>query len=198
MLGRTFRWRVEGLEHLACVQGDGHPAVFAFWHGRILPTIVYFRNHRLVALVSRNFDGEWIARIVTRLGYDTVRGSSSRDGGIAMRQLIRETRAGRSTLFALDGPRGPDRQAKAGAVWLAMATSAPIIPVHAEADRHWTVNSWDRTQVPKPFSRVALVIGEPIRAPRGDAEAMETQRTLLEHALARLEARALQLVSGDA
>ncbi len=194
LLGRTYRWRVEGLEHLERLRADGQPAVFGFWHGRILPTIVYFRDHRLVALVSQNFDGEWIARIITRLGYDTVRGSSSRDGGIAMRQLIRDTRAGRSTLFALDGPRGPARQAKDGAVWLAMATSVPVIPLHAEAERHWTVNSWDRTQVPKPFSRVALVIGAPIMVPRREAEAVETHRAELERSLAGLEARALQLL----
>jgi lysophospholipid acyltransferase (LPLAT)-like uncharacterized protein len=197
-LGRTFRWRVEGLEHMDRLRDTGKPAALAFWHGRILPVVVYLRGRRLVALVSQNFDGEWIARIISRMGFDTVRGSSSRNANAAVRQLIRQTRAGRSTLFALDGPRGPARVAKDGAVWLAMATSVPIIPIHAEADRHWTVNSWDRTQLPKPFSRVALVIGQPIIVPREvDDAAMAEHRGQLERALGGLEQRALQLLKAD-
>ncbi len=191
VLGRSYRWRVEGREHIDRLRAAGRPAVFGFWHGRILPTVTYLRDSGLVALVSQNFDGEWIARIVTRLGFDTVRGSSSRGANSAVRQLIRATRSGRSTLFALDGPRGPAREAKDGAIWLAMATSVPILPLHAEGEHHWTVNSWDRTQVPRPFSRVALVIGEPISVPREvDDASIDEQRARLERALAALEERA--------
>jgi lysophospholipid acyltransferase (LPLAT)-like uncharacterized protein len=195
-LGLTYRWSVEGQSHADSLRAAGRPAVFAFWHGRILPTVTFLRDRNLVALVSQNFDGEWIARIITRLGYDTVRGSSSRNANAAVRQLIRATRAGRSTLFALDGPRGPARVAKDGAVWLAMATSVPIIPIHAEAARHWTVNSWDRTQVPKPFSRIAVTMGEPMFVPRAfDDDSLLHERRRLELALAGLETRARQLLA---
>ena len=77
-------------------------------------------------------------------------------------QLRRDLTAGRPAAFTLDGPRGPARVAQPGAVWLAGATGHPILPFHIEADRFWAVNSWDRTQIPKPFATVALAIGEPI------------------------------------
>ena len=73
--------------------------------------------------------------------------------------------AGKPAGFTVDGPRGPARVAQPGAVWLAKATGNPVLPFHLEADRHWTMNSWDRTQIPKPFATVALVVGEPFDVP---------------------------------
>jgi hypothetical protein len=107
--------------------------------------------------------------------------------------------AGKAAGFTVDGPRGPARKAQAGAVWLAGATGNPLLPFHAEAARHWTARSWDRTQVPKPFSPVALAIGAPIEVPRDpDAAMIEKKRVELEHALYALEARTLHLLTPDA
>ena len=198
-LASTFRYTVEGAEHLDEPGAAGHPLIYGFWHGRILPGTYYFRNRGIVVITSSNFDGEWIARIITRFGYGTARGSSSRRARAAMLQLVRDVRAGKPTAFTLDGPRGPAREAKPGAVFLARATGAPILPFHMEADRFWELPSWDRTHIPKPFARVALVIGEPLYVPAdADDTAVEAHRITLHTVLGQLERRALALVGREA
>lgn len=195
-LGRTLRWVTEGLEHYDGVVAAGRQPIIALWHGRILTGVWALRRWGIVAITSENFDGEWVARVIQRFGYGTARGSTSRGGRRALRQLVRDMAAGHAAGFTVDGPRGPARRAQPGAVWLAMMTGNPILPVHFEADRNWTLRSWDRTQVPKPFSRVALVLGSPIVVPR-DAD-VETARRDLESALLALEPRALELLRRSA
>lgn len=185
-LGATYRFDVHGLEHHARAQALGRP-IHAFWHGRILPATIYFRQRRIVVITSENFDGEWIARIITKFGYGTARGSSSRGARKALLQMVRDVRE-RPVAFTVDGPRGPARVAQPGAVWLSKATGNPVLPFHIEADRCWTMRSWDRTQVPKPFARVALAFAEPFVVPRdADEHALEERRQALEHALAACE-----------
>jgi lysophospholipid acyltransferase (LPLAT)-like uncharacterized protein len=194
-LGSTFRWRQEGVEHLEAVRRSRRQPIMAFWHGRILPATVYFRRRGIVVITSENFDGEWIAGIIERFGYGTARGSTSRGAVKALVQLKRDMAAGKPAGFTLDGPRGPANVAQPGAVWLAKATGNPIIPFHIESDRHWTANSWDHTQIPKPWSNVAIVIGEPLEVPPGaDDAAMEQARLVLEARLKLLEARALAML----
>ena len=149
-------------------------------------------------MTSENFDGEWIAGIIERLGYGTARGSTSRGGRRALLQLARDV-ANRPAGFTVDGPRGPARIVQPGAVWLAKATGNPVLPFHLEADRHWTLKSWDRTQVPKPWSTVAIVMGAPIDV-RADARQAEVEelRLAVEASLERLEHRAHDLLSTDA
>ena len=194
-LGATLRWRTEGLEHFDEIAASGRRPVMAFWHGRILPATYYFRRRGIVVITSENFDGEWIAGIIERFGYRTARGSTSRGARKALRQLTRDMRAGRAAGFTLDGPRGPARVAQPGAVWLAKATGNPILPFHLEADRHWTLNSWDRTQVPKPFATVAIAMGEPIEVSREtDQEGLQAVRRTLEGRLGGLEDRAHEML----
>src|SRR5688500_15809825 len=190
LLGHTLRWRVEGFEHFEGIHAAGQRPVMAFWHGRILSATYYFRRRGIVVITSENFDGEWIARIIERFGYGTARGSTSRGGLKALLQLKRDMEAGRAAGFTLDGPRGPARVAQPGAIWLAKATGNPVLPFHAEASRHWTLNSWDRTQIPKPFSTVALTIGEPLSVAADASDArVEEERLRLESSLTSLEAR---------
>src|SRR2546425_2373790 len=198
-LGHTLRWRVDGLHHLESIVSGGRQPVMAFWHGRILPATFYFRRRGIVVITSDNFDGEWIARIITRFGYGTARGSTSRGARRAMLQLVRDMEQGKPAGFTLDGPRGPARVAQPGAIWLARATGNPVLPFHLEASSHWTANSWDRTQIPKPFSTLALVVGEPLEVP-ADAtdEQLEFVRKVLEERLRGLETRALQVSGGRA
>lgn len=196
VLGRTWRWHVEGRSHLDAVTRGGRPPIMAFWHGRILPGTVFFRDRGIVVMTSENFDGEWIARIIRRFGYGTARGSTSRGAVRALVQMRRAMQAGRATAFTLDGPRGPARVAQPGAVWLARATGSPIVPFHIEARPAWTVRSWDRALVPLPFARVALCIGEPLSVPAdADDAAVEAARVALEARLAVLVARARALVA---
>jgi lysophospholipid acyltransferase (LPLAT)-like uncharacterized protein len=199
LLGLTLRLRAEGWEHLDAVTASGRPYIVGFWHGRILPMMLFFRDRGIIVITSENFDGEWIARIIARFGCGTARGSSSRKARAATLQMVRDMRAGRPTAFTLDGPRGPARVAKPGAIWLAGATGAPVLPCHVEAERRWELRSWDRAQIPKPFSRVHLVIGRPIEVPRGlDDQGQEQACRGLEAVLGDLQRRACRLAKREA
>ncbi len=195
-LGRTLRWRVEGQQHFDAVLAAGRQPIMAFWHGRILPATLHFRDRGIIVITSENFDGEWIARIIERFGYGTARGSSSRGGLKALLKLVRDMESGRPTAFTLDGPRGPARVAQPGAVWLAKATGNPVLPFHIESSSHWSAKSWDQTQVPRPLSTVAVAIGEPLDVPReASTDQLESVRLTLESRLASLERRALELLA---
>ena len=189
-LGRTWTWTVEGAEHFEAVVAAGRPPILVFWHGRILPSLYYWRDRRIVVITSQNFDGEWIARIIRRFGYGTARGSSSRGGARALVQMRRDLAAGLPVAFTIDGPRGPARVAQSGAAFLAGATGHPVIPFHIEANRSWTTSSWDRAQIPKPFARLHVAIGAPIMVGGTGNEEVELARQQIERALADLEERA--------
>ena len=192
-LGSTYRFTVDGLDHLRAAEALGQP-IHAFWHGRILSGTVYFQRRGIVVLTSENFDGEWIARIITRFGFGTARGSSSSSAGKGLRQMVRDLKQ-HPVAFTVDGPRGPARVAQPGAVWLSKVTGNPIIPFHCEANRHWSLNSWDRTQIPKPFATVAVAFDPPLVVP-GDAGQLELAgaNERLEAALARCETRCRELL----
>ncbi len=160
-LGATYRWHADGAEHMDAVARSGHPPIMAFWHGRILPATLYFRDRGIVVVTSANFDGEWIAAVIRRFGYGSARGSSSRGGARALVELRKLMAAGKGAAFTLDGPRGPARVAQPGAVFLSQVTGHPIVPFHIEASSAWTATSWDRTLVPKPGATVGIAIGEP-------------------------------------
>ena len=196
VLGATLRWKTEGLEYYDAIVKSGRQPVMAFWHGRILPAAYYFRRRGIVVITSENFDGEWIAGIIERFGYRTARGSTSRGSRKALRQLKRDLAAGHPVGFTLDGPRGPACVAQAGAVWLSKATGNPVLPFHLEANHHWSLGSWDRTQIPKPFSTVAIAMGEPFQVSAdADDDSIEAARKDLEHRLAVLETRAHALLT---
>ena len=194
-LGRTWRWRTEGVHHYDAVQASGHQPIMTFWHGRILPATFFFRGRGIVVMISENFDGEWIARTIQRFGYGTARGSSSRSGARALVQLRRHLAEARPVGFALDGPRGPARVAQPGAVWLAGATGEPLLPFHIESDSAWTMKSWDSTQIPKPRSRVSLVVGEPIFVEDTSDSALAAGMARLNDRLRALEVRALEFLA---
>jgi lysophospholipid acyltransferase (LPLAT)-like uncharacterized protein len=189
-VGRTLRWRTDGAQLFDVLMQNRTPPILALWHGRILPATLYWRDRGIVALTSQNFDGEWIARLMARFGYRAARGSTSRGGARALVQLRRELRSGAPVAFTVDGPRGPARVVQPGAAWLAGATGNPILPFHAEADAFWSVRSWDRTMIPKPFCTVAMAIGEPMIVPDAGTEAVERASQELEARLRTLEDRA--------
>jgi lysophospholipid acyltransferase (LPLAT)-like uncharacterized protein len=195
-LGSTLRWKTEGLEHLDTIVAGGRQPILAFWHGRILPATYFFRGRGIVVITSENFDGEWIAGIIERFGYGTARGSSSRGGRKALLQLTRDLSSGRPAAFTVDGPRGPARVAQPGAVWLAKATGNPVVPFHIEAARHWSVNSWDRAQIPRPFTTASVVVGEPFDVHKNvDQDGIEAARRELDRRLHGLERRAIDLLT---
>jgi lysophospholipid acyltransferase (LPLAT)-like uncharacterized protein len=194
VLGSTYRYTVEGVEHLHAAETLGRP-IHAFWHGRILPGAIWFKNRGIVVITSENFDGEWIARIIQKFGFGTARGSSSRGATRALLQLVRDI-SDKPVAFTLDGPRGPAGVAQPGAVWLSKVTGNPIIPFHLEADRHWTLRSWDKTQIPKPFAHVTLAFAAPLQVPSdANDEALEAANRELEQRLRVTESRAKALLA---
>jgi len=155
LLGATWRVRdvqAEGAPVGHLVPG---PTVFAFWHEGLLSCAWRFRGLGIAILISRSFDGELIARTVERLGFLAVRGSSPRGGAVGLRGMVDAYRAGRICAFTADGPKGPRRVAKAGAVQLTELAGAGWVGCfHAEPDRAWRLRSWDRFAIPKPFTTV--------------------------------------------
>lgn len=198
-LGSTYTWREAGADHLREVERQGRQPILALWHGRILTATLYFRDRGVVAMTSQNFDGEWVARLMGSFGYHAARGSTSRGGAKALVQLRREMAEGRPAAFTVDGPRGPARIAQPGAAWLASASGNPIVPFHIEASSFWSIKSWDRHQVPKPGSTLAVAIGAPIDVPaRADEAAIEAGRLVIEQSLSALELQAAAMIEGSA
>lgn len=181
ILGSTLRFEIEGGERLEAVRATGKLPVYAFWHDRIFYFTASFRDRGIVVMTSRSFDGEYIARFIQRFGFGAIRGSSSRGGSRALVEMIKAMRAGHEMAFTIDGPRGPRHVVKPGPVMLARKTGNPIVAGSAAARSYWTINSWDRLQIPKPFSKVVVVVGEPIYV---DESAGETD---LESAISRMQ-----------
>jgi lysophospholipid acyltransferase (LPLAT)-like uncharacterized protein len=145
------------------------PVVFALWHGRLLPPTWLHRHEGVVTLASHSADGEYITRMLQRWGYHVVRGSSSRGGDSALRELVRLIRGGRSVAITADGPRGPREKLKPGVLQMAQLTGAPLIPVGTAVSRAWRFDSWDRFTLPMPFARIRIAYGDAVYVPRDTA-----------------------------
>ena len=177
-IGHTLRVRIEDDGPLLKFRREGQPVIFIFWHSRILPLTYIHRNEGIVVLVSQHGDGEYIARILERMGFRTARGSSTRGGAKALRGLLRAARAGRDLAFTPDGPKGPPRKFKLGALVAAQLSGAPLIPITIGGEAIWRFNSWDRLVFPKPFAKLTLKYGHPYFIPRETSE-----EELVSHAL---------------
>jgi hypothetical protein len=168
--------------------------IFCFWHRCTLSAGWYFRKYRCSILISQSFDGELIARTLALLGYGSVRGSSSRGGAAGLMALRDVLAQGQPVVFTADGPRGPIYETKIGPIKLAEMTGEMIGSFYLLPQRAWTIRSWDRFLIPKPFSRVVVSWSRPIAPPLPDADpaALESKRQELNAALerARLAAEA--------
>ncbi|HEV8585052.1 MAG TPA: lysophospholipid acyltransferase family protein [Methylomirabilota bacterium] len=187
-LGATLRVRAAGVEPLRPLWRARRPLIYAVWHGRILivPWLNAWLRRREGAravrvLTSRSRDGQLMADFARRFGLEVVRGSSSRGGAAALRELARAVRAGEDVAVVPDGPRGPARRLQGGIVALAATTGAPIVPVGVAARPARRLGSWDRFMVPAPFARCAVVFGEALEVKRGDDR--EAARARVERAL---------------
>jgi lysophospholipid acyltransferase (LPLAT)-like uncharacterized protein len=177
LLSSTYRCRLVDPEIEQRVLDDHGTIVYASWHQRFFPGITFFATRKPIAImISRSRDGEMIARVVDILGWRSVRGSSSKGGIRALKELRRLTRKGYRVGHIVDGPQGPFGVVKPGLLTIAQFAGAPIVPVITSAQRRWVFNSWDRFMVPKPFSRVVVRFTPPITVPRrldaGDFEAL--------------------------
>jgi len=162
LIGKTLRFRFEDKERLDQFRARRETVIFSFWHNQIFCQTYLFRFQRIVVMTSRHFDGECVGRIISRLGYGTARGSSTRGAVRALLELSKRLAESRDVAFAVDGPRGPAYRVKAGPVFLARKSGAPIITLHSEPEAFWEFNSWDRFRIPKPFTKVFVKFGKPI------------------------------------
>lgn len=168
-VGWTTRQRVLRADIPERIHASGERFVYAFWHQRQ----VYFTwSHRGVSaavLVSKSKDGEMIARTMELSRIDAVRGSSSRGGAAAAREMVEILRSGRDVGITPDGPRGPAREVKEGAVRVAQLAGMPVVPIaNALSHKLEVARAWDRFQVPLPFGRAVVLYGEPVRVGPGD------------------------------
>jgi len=162
LIGFTARFEVVGWENHEKAEKNGGLPIYVFWHDRIFLTTYWWRKRRIVVMTSRSFDGEYIARFIQRFGYGAARGSSTRGGVGAIVEMARLMRAGCTTAFTIDGPKGPRYVAKMGAVMLAKKSGHPIMPVTMALARYWTTPSWDSFQIPRPFTRARVYVAPPI------------------------------------
>ncbi len=186
----SLRWNYIDTEYLFDARKRYGHVIFAFWHGQLLMPAYVGRNWNVHVLISESDDGEYIARLVSHLGFKAVRGSATRGGRAAFRKLIRAAKE-----FDLgvtpDGPLGPRHKVQAGTITLARATGLPLLPVASAARWCRRVSSWDRFEIPLPGSEVAFVFGEPITvAADADDEACRDAQCRLEEALNELTDKA--------
>ena len=177
--------KVEGrkkeIDALAKSQGR---AVYATWHQRVIFHARHLARKNLTVMVSQSRDGEYAIRLVSLFGHKNVRGSSTRGGSLALKELTQKIKEGGRGGILADGPVGPARIAKIGAVIIARNARVPLITVTWGADRCWIINSWDRFLVPKPFARIVIYYPEPIWIPpSADSKELEGYRNLLEESL---------------
>lgn len=194
-LSRT--WRIElvaGREAFEEVLRAGQPVVFCFWHNRIVPAAGLLLRRVLPAgmdltlVASASRDGEFSTRFMRHHGARVVRGSSTRGGARALRGVHEAVRRhGSSPILIPDGPKGPPYVFKAGVLRLAQLTGAPVFNLGFAAQRSWTIGTWDRMVLPKPFSRVVVTVAPPRPVPRGlPEEELEAERGTREAELAQL------------
>jgi len=187
---RTLRLRVED-PHGVIDFVRKQPVIFAIWHNRLLmlPRVFdpSFPTRQSYGLISASRDVDMIANWIERAGYGTIRGSSSRKGVIALRQLMDTLAADGNVLFTPDGPRGPVYQVSQGVIFIAQKSGAPIVPIHLEYSSCWRLKSWDRFVVPKPFATLRAIFGEPIKVPSlENAEQFQAEQLRLQNAMMSL------------
>jgi lysophospholipid acyltransferase (LPLAT)-like uncharacterized protein len=188
---RSTRLRVLNGEALAAAEAAHGAAVVPLWHGQLLAPTFAFRNRSYATMASQSADGEYIARMLYHWGYQVARGSSSRGGDSALRELAELVRRGHTAALTADGPRGPRHRLKHGVLRLARMTGVPVVPVVAAAERAWRLNSWDRFMIPQPLSRVVVLFGEAVTIPEDMAqEALTAESARIEGIMTRLEAEA--------
>jgi len=188
LLARTWRLDIVGDRGVSELRDAGRPLLFAVWHAHLLPPLWHRRCENIMLLVSGHRDGARLGNAARGWGYQVVHGSTTRGGAGGLRQLVRSLRSGADAAVTPDGPRGPARVAKPGAVAAARHSGAAIVPIGVTASSSWRARSWDGFLIPRPFATVRVVYGRPVGVPSG---------TVLEQGQRQLEA-ALEQAEDDA
>jgi len=191
LLGKLSFIKIVGRHHLENLKKKNVPFIFVLWHGRILlPTYIH-RRQGITGMASLNTDGEIGVQIVHKLGYQSVRGSSTRGGKKAFHDMVDVlNRGGTGTMFP-DGPRGPRHYLKPGTLYIAQQAGAYLLPLCFSAQRKIQFNSWDKFVVPLPFSKSVVMYGNPIKIPKElSQEQLEQLRKNFEEEMIQLEKKA--------
>jgi lysophospholipid acyltransferase (LPLAT)-like uncharacterized protein len=201
LIGPTLRVSVSIEEGGVKTIAD-RPLIASFWHSCIIPSAHIFRRFGIRVMTSASYDGEYIARIIHRFGYESVRGSSSRNAASALLGMRRALEEGWTVAFTLDGPRGPRHKVKAGPVALGRSTGLPLVAFHVAVDKGIVLNSWDRMVIPLPFARVLVRVGKlisiPVNCPDQDfARYMEELQATLDRVYAFSEKNVGDVGSND-
>lgn len=182
-----FTWRIQETGSSIVLQKhvkEGMPCLYAHWHGDELVLIGYYSFRKLAVLSSLSKDGSIMAKVLSLLGYQVFRGSSSRSGARGLIGLIRAVKNGSQAAIAVDGPKGPIYKVKPGIADLALRTNQPIVCLRAYAESSWKIpRAWNQSYIPKPFSKVKIVYANPIfPSQNGELNQLITQveKTLLE------------------
>jgi lysophospholipid acyltransferase (LPLAT)-like uncharacterized protein len=141
------------------------PVIYSFWHRAVFASAWLWRKAGIAVMVSRSFDGEYIARTIEKLGFVAVRGSSSRSGATALLGLKTQLEQGNLVAFTIDGPRGPKYVAKPGPVLLSRVSAAPMAAFYVALSDAWVLNTWDALMIPKPFSKALVRFSAKVQVP---------------------------------
>ena len=200
-IGLTLRKRiVAGEDLLRSLQDETRPVILSFWHDRTFFAADFIRTQltrhvSMTLMTSHSRDGSLVSKLVEGWGVTVIRGSSSKGGVTALRGMVRAVKKTKtSPIMVPDGPRGPKYQFKGGPATLSQLTGIPVLPLGFAAERCWYLKSWDRLIIPKPFSRAAWVLGDPVVVERGTDEEVEEQRRTLQAALNDATRRAEEAV----
>lgn len=157
---------VVGREHFETVNDKGRRGVYVTWHQNVPGACSLHQREKLCVLISSHRDGEIIAKAVHAFRMRSVRGSSSRDGARALLQMLQEVGDDWGLVLTPDGPRGPRHSTAPGTIYIAAAGRRSIVATGFAARSYWRLGSWDRMEIPKPFTRVVVVYREPVPVPR--------------------------------
>lgn len=191
LLGASWRIREVGIEHVEAARAHAPRVIYAFWHGRLLPLSYTHRSRAIHVLASRHADGELLGRTIRHLGFGHVRGSSTRGGTRAILELADAVRAGYDLGMTVDGPRGPVHVVKPGVVEIAKLTGSAVVPITTASRHHRTFASWDRFEMPHPWTQVVVRHGPPVLVPAdADRDTLESRRRDVEQSLLDITAEA--------
>jgi len=190
-LGKTGFKKVLNRHYLKYSQNSGLPIMYVVWHGTMLLPIFAHRNEQIVAMVSEHADGEIIAQTILRLGYKTVRGSSTRGGTNAYRGMLKLLKQGHNCTILPDGPTGPRHVFKKGAMLLAQRSESIIQPLTFSSKKPISLKTWDKFTLWYPFTRICLAYGKPMKLPRKmDPKTLESYRVEIENRMNALQKEA--------
>jgi hypothetical protein len=198
LLGFTWRIRVHNPTGFPTPdKNKNEKLIFIFWHNRILVHTYYYRHCEITAMISKSRDGEYIAKVARWLGHYAIRGSSSRKSREALEEAIACLSQNKYIAVTPDGPQGPKYQLQGGAVEMARRTGASIVPMAFDASSKYVFSSWDGFILPKPFSKIVICFGSPVKIPEKITQLeFEAYRKSVENSLNKITEQSHNLMEG--